>query len=372
MPVPLPKNPLINEIESALRADSGDKRTKVLMRVTDLFIGGAAKYSHYQTELFDGVLVHLIERVESNALVEIATRLASIPNAPVDTVRKLAWNDAIGISGPILSNSPRLTDSDLIEIAKTKSQAHLARIARRPHLNEIVTDVLIDHGDADVANEVAINSGALCSNLTMAKLVLRADGDNQLTESVSRRADIPPQMFHQLLTQATEVVRAKLLESATPEQKHIIKRVMDDISTQVIKSALAPRDYATAKRAIAALSQDTNLIRTKVIEFSDTKHIAEVIVGLASINGLIVDQVDKFFYAPTCFGLLILCKASALLWKTTYTIIRARPAGLESRAISHEELHDQFNELSILSAQTLIRFWQGRQNVIQAIADGRR
>ncbi|HZL38818.1 MAG TPA: DUF2336 domain-containing protein [Pseudolabrys sp.] len=371
MPAPLPKNPIINEIESALRADSGDKRTKVLMSVTDLFIGGAAKYSYFQTKLFDDVLVHLIERVESSALVEIATRLASVPNAPVDTIRQLAWNDAIGISGPILSTSPRLSDSDLIEIAKTKSQAHLASIARRAHLNEDVTDVLVDHGDADVANEVAINSGALCSSLTMAKLVLRAHGDNQLTESMSRRTDIPPQMFHQLLTQATEVVRTKLLASAKPDQKDTIKTVMDEISTQVIKSPLAPRDYTKAKRTIAALSQDTNLIRTKVIEFTDTKHIAEVIAGLASINGLMVDQADKIFYAPTCFGLMILCKASALPWKTTYAVIRARPTGLEAQVASHDELHDQFSELSILSAQTLVRFWQGRQKVVQAVAEGR-
>jgi uncharacterized protein (DUF2336 family) len=369
---PVPKNPIISEIESALRADSGVKRTKVLMSVTDLFIGGATKYSYFQTMLFDDVLTHLIERVESGALVEIAMRLASIPNAPADTVRQLAWNDAIGISGPILSNSPRLTDRDLIEIAKTKSQAHLASIAHRPHLNEDVTDVLIDHGDADVANAVAINSGALCSNLTMAKLVLRADGDNQLTESISRRTDIPSQMFHQLLAQATDAVRTRLLASAKPEQKDVIKKVMDEISIQVVKSSLVPHDYAKAERTIAALSQDTNLIRTKIGEFADTKHIAEVIVGLASVNGLMVAHVERLFYAPTCFGLMILCKASALAWKTTRAVIGARAVDLESRPSSHDELRAQFGELSILSAQILVRFWQGRQKVVQSVTDGRR
>ncbi len=369
---PISKNPIINEIESALRSGSADKRTKVLMSVTDLFIGGATKYSYFQTKLFDDVLLNLIKRVESSALVEIATRLASIPNAPADTVRQLAWNDAIGISGPILSRSPRLTDRDLIDIAKTKSQMHLASIARRPHLNEDVTDVLIDHGDADVANEVAINSGALCSSLTMAKLILRADGDSQLTESISRRSDIPPQMFHQLLMQATDVVRTRLLASAKPEQKGTIKKVMDEISAHVVQSPPAPRDYTKAERIITTLSQDSNLIRTKIADFADAKHIAEVIVGLASINGLMVGNVERLFYAPTCFGLMILCKAGALAWKTTRAIIGARAVELESRTSSHDELREQFGELSISSAQTLVRFWQGRQKVAQAIADGRR
>ena len=365
---PIPKNPIINEIESALLSGPGEKRTKVLMSVTDLFVGEATKYSYFQTKLFDDVLLHLIERVESSALVEIATRLASISNAPADTVRQLAWNDAITVSGPILKYSPGLRDRDLIEIAKSKSQAHLSNIARRSQLNEVVTDVLIDYGDADVANEVAINSGALCSNLTLAKLVLRADGDDRLTESVARRTDISPQMFQQLLTQATDVVRTKLLASAKPEQQDTIKKVMDGIIVQISKSSIESRDYTAAKRVVARFSQDTNLVRKKLHEFSEAKQVSEIVVTLASIGGLVVDQVDKLFYAPTCFGLMVLCKASALAWKTTNAIIMSRAVKLETLDASRDELQEQFNELSISSAQTLVRYWQGRQMIVRAIA----
>ncbi|HEY9716104.1 MAG TPA: DUF2336 domain-containing protein [Trichormus sp.] len=366
---PIPKNPIISEIESAILSGPGEKRTKILMSVTDLFVGEATKYSYFQTKLFDDVLVHLIERVESSALVEIATRLASITNAPIDTVRQLAWNDAIAVSGPILKSSPGLRDSDLIEIAKTKSQAHLANIARRSQLNEIVTDVLVDYGDADVANEVAINSGAMCSNLTIAKLVLRADGDDRLTESMSHRTDISPQMFQQLLIQATDVVRARLLASAKPGQQDTIKKVMDEFFTQIKKSSAVPRNYNQAERVVARFSQDTNLVRMKLNEFVDAKLVPEIIVTLASISGLMVDQVDKLFYASTSFGLMILCKASALAWKTTNAIIITRSAGLESRRSAHDELQEQFSELSISSAQTLVRYWQGRQRIVHAITD---
>jgi len=370
MPQPIPKNPIINEIESALLSGPGEKRTKILMSVTDLFVGEATKYSYFQTKLFDDVLVHLIERVENSALAEIATRLASIPNAPVETIRRLAWNDTIAVSCPILKSSSGLRDGDLIEIAKSKSQAHLSNIARRPQLNEVVTDVLIDYGDADVANEVAINPGALCSNLTLAKLVLRADGDDRLTESVSRRTDITPQMLQQLFTQATDVVRAKLLASAKPEQQDTIRKVMDEFSSQITKSPPGSRDYAKAERVIAGLSQDTYLIKTKIIEFAETKRVAEVVVALASISGLTIGQVDKLFYAPTCFGLMILCKASALAWKTTNAIIMLRSVASKSRDSSHDELQEQFSELSISSAKTLVSYWQGRQKIARAIADG--
>ncbi len=362
---PLPNSAIISDIETALQSAQGDKRTKVLMSITDLFVGEAMKYSDNQTKLFDDVLLHLIDRVESSALVEIAARLAPMPKAPANTIRQLARNDSVGISGPILSSSPQLRDSDLIEIAKTKSQLHLANIARRPRLNEAVTDVLVDHGDADVANEVAGNSGALFSKLTMAKLVMRADGDDRLTESISRRTDISPHMFRQLLSQATAAVRAKLLISARPDQRGTISKVMDEISSEVSRSPVTLQHYARAERAVAVFSQDTNLIKMKILEFADTKNVAELIAGLASVSSLTADQVDRLFYAATCFGLMILCKASALAWKTTYAVVCARPAGLEIS--SHDELSEQFKGLSISSAQTLISFWQGRQKVIHAI-----
>lgn len=360
-----PKISIINEIESALRGGPAENRIKVLMSVTDLFAGRATKYSEQQTKLFDDVLVHLIETVESSALVEIATRLAPIPNAPLDTIKRLAQNDAIAISGPVLTNSMRLSDDDLIKIAKTKSQAHLAKIAGRTQLNEVVTDVLVDHGDADVANEVAINSGAKCSKLTIAKLVIRADGDDRLTESISRRADISPPLFRQLITQATNAVRAKLLASAKPEQKGTIEQVMNEISAQVGKGLLVSPNYAEAERIVARIRQDTTQTRIKILEFADTKHIAELIVGLSALSGVSVDQVDGIFYAPTCFGLMILCKAITLAWKTTYAVINARPAGLNSQVSLHGELCEQFNELSTDSAQKIIRFWQGRQKIRQ-------
>ena len=360
---PAPKNPIINEIEAALRAGSGEKRIKVLMSVTDLFVGGATNYTEDETKFFDDVMGHLIKHVEDRALVEMSARLAAVPNAPIGTIQRLARNDAIEISGPILKQSPRLSDGDLIEIAKTKSQAHLTSIARRPQLNEPVTEVLVDHGNADVANEVAINSGARFSKVTMAKLVMRADGDDRLTESIFRRSDISPAMFRNLLLQATEAVRSKLLASANPAQKDIIKQILDEISAQVGKPSRAPRNYAEAQRAVAVFSQDTDLTRAKILEFADAKRAAEMIAALSVLSGVSADQIDILLQAPSSFGLMVLCKSIALEWNTAYSVIMVRPAGPELQILPNDNLREQYSELSVASAQKLIHFWLGRQKI---------
>src|SRR5581483_5250655 len=102
---------------------SQQKRTSTLMRVTDLFINAADRYSEEETKLFDDVMKHLIKHVESRALMELSRRLGPVASAPSDVIGTLARHDEIEISGPVLATSERLSDADLVEIAGNKSQA---------------------------------------------------------------------------------------------------------------------------------------------------------------------------------------------------------------------------------------------------------
>lgn len=359
-PISGAKNPIIDEIETALAGGSSDKRAKVLMSVTDLFLGGAAKFSDSDAKLFDDVMGHLVDHVERGALAEISARLAPIDNAPVQTIQRLARNDAIGVSGPILATSKQLSDDDLIEIAKTKSQVHLATIARRPVLNQAVTEVLVDHGDNEVANVVATNAGAQFSKLSMAKLVMRADGDDRLASSIFQRRDISPDLFRHLLTQATDEVRAKLFASARPDQKEAVAQILNEVSAGIGRSVHTSR-ATDARKIVAEFSQDTDLTRTKILEFARLKNTLEMIAALSVLSGVPFEQVDKLVHAAGDFGLVVLCKSISLDWNTAFAVFSTRAPKLPTS--SYETLHAQFSELSVSAARHLIRFWQGRQKI---------
>src|SRR5208282_2953445 len=108
---------LISELEDAIQSGSKDKRVDSLRRITDLFVADVDRLNDQQIDVFDDVLCHLIKRIEGKALEELSRRLAPINHAPSDVVRGLARNDDIAVAAPILTQSTRLTDSDLIEIA---------------------------------------------------------------------------------------------------------------------------------------------------------------------------------------------------------------------------------------------------------------
>src|SRR5882672_10591298 len=134
------RDSLISELEESIHGGSHDKRVQTLRKVTDLFLAETERFSDDQINVFDDVLKRLIDRVETKALAELSRRLAPTPNAPNDVIQKLARNDEISVASPVLMQSLRLSNANLIEIASTKSQAHLLAIAGRERLEITVTD----------------------------------------------------------------------------------------------------------------------------------------------------------------------------------------------------------------------------------------
>ena len=156
-------------------------------------------------------MVRLIDHVESRARVELSRDVAPVANAPHNVIQRLASDDDIAVAGPVLAQSPRLTDENLVEIAESKGQSHLSKIAERAQLSPVVTDVLVDRGDHEVVTKVAVNTGARFSKTGMSMLAMRASGDNELTQAMTQRADISPALFKRLLSHATEEARQRML-----------------------------------------------------------------------------------------------------------------------------------------------------------------
>ena len=137
---------LFEDLNVALRSGSLEKCAATLRQVTDLFLSKADRLDEKQIEIFDQVLVRLVEIVETRTLAEISESIATVANAPVDLTLKLARHSEIEIARPILTNSSRLTTALLVEIARTGSQDHLLAISQRAQIEAAVTDVLLDCG----------------------------------------------------------------------------------------------------------------------------------------------------------------------------------------------------------------------------------
>src|ERR1700761_1332893 len=210
-----PEN-LLDELQNTLAHGTVARRVETLRRVTDLFINGAVDYSDDQIGLFDDVFQCLIQHIEISAKALLSKRLAPIDTAPPQTLRPLAFDEAIEVAGPVLSQSLRLDDETLIETARHKSQAHLMAISMRKVLSGALTDVLILRGNDEVIHSTVSNPGAEFSEKGFTRLVNRVEGNDDLATTVALCPKVPRHLYLKLMAKASETVRARL-EAADPK-----------------------------------------------------------------------------------------------------------------------------------------------------------
>ena len=185
---------LLSELDTTLSNVSSSRHLLMLRQLTDLFVAGAPSYSPEQVAVFEAVFKRLTQDLELRALVEFSGRLAAFDSAPGDVIFRLSSADDIAVAGPVLEKSNLLTDTALVGIAKTKGLGHLLAIAGRAHINEPVTDVLVERGNAEVRNKVIVNPGALFSETGFARLINEARTDKKFAALVAKRSGIPPEL----------------------------------------------------------------------------------------------------------------------------------------------------------------------------------
>jgi uncharacterized protein (DUF2336 family) len=351
---------LIPELEEVVQHGSHEKRVEALQRITALFVDGASRFSEAHIDLFDGVFGLLIEEIEAKARAELSNRLAPLSNAPVKVLRRLANDDEIAVAGPVLKLAPRLPEADLINVANTKSQAHLRAISARRALGEAVTDVLVRRGDRDVVRCVADNRSARISEKGFYRLVKRAEDDGILAEKVGLRPDIPAPMFRDLLTKATAVVHRRLIASATPEVRAAICDVLAKVS-QEVGGRVGPRDYRAAQRVVLSLDRAKQLNEPALASFCGEGKYEEAVVALATLAKVPVKTADRLMGGNRPDPILILCKAANLSWPTVKAVIRARLGGAGTSSQGLDAAFADYGRLSASTAQRVVRFWQVRQ-----------
>jgi uncharacterized protein (DUF2336 family) len=351
---------LIPELEEVVEHGSSERRAETLKRITAFFVDGASRFNEDHVRLFDDVFGRLIAEIESKARAELSEQLAPVGNAPTTVVRQLAHDDDISIAGPVLSQSHRLDESDLVDIARTKSQAHLLAISSRAGIAEPVTDVLVSRGDTAVMQRVVENQSSRLSEGSFSTLVDKAENDGALAEKVGLRPDIPPRLFGDLLLKAPDVVQQRLFATARSETQAEFRRVLAKASTE-IGAKSAPPDYSVAQQAVEALRQAGKLDEAALVDFAKQNRHQETVAALASLCAVPIEVVNRLMNGDRPDPVLILCKAAGWGWPTVKAIIAARNGGGGASSQALDSAYANFERLSPATAQRVMRFWQVRR-----------
>jgi uncharacterized protein (DUF2336 family) len=352
---------LLDDLQSALSHGTVARRVETLRRVTDLFVNGAVDYSDEQVALFDDVFQCLIQHIEISAKALLANRLAPIDRAPYNTVRTLAFDEAIEVAGPVLTQSERLDDDALIETARNRSQAHLLAISKRRTLSGAVTDVLVTRGNDEVVQNTVSNPGAEFTERGFTRLVDRAGDDDNMATCVGLRPNLPRHLYLKLLAKASATVRERL-EAANPNQGAVVTCAVREATRRARSaSSVLTEQTEIAHALVRSLFEDGRLDETLVVQFAEAGKFDEANAAIAALANVPVAIAENMMVESRTEGVMILCKVSGLSWHTVRAIIDMRDGLSGGGATDLPSCRATYERLRPSTAQQVLRFHRMQQ-----------
>ena len=340
---------------------------EMLKQASQLFLAHAERLREAQIDAFDALLAPLVARTEAAALVHLSGALSTTRIAPGRTVRALAFHNDPAVAAPVLTNSDRLTEQDLIEVIQTCGRQHLIAIAGRQTLNETLTDALMRRDDLGVSNALARNAGARFSESGYALLVRRAENDEALTEKLGLRLDLPANLLRVILAKATDIVLARFLTASRP----VAPPKQDRTGSDAKIVARPKKDYTEVQTKVLALNRAGKLNDSTVNRFAVRSEYDSVIAALSVKTEVEIEGIAPLIDSDRLYGLIVACKAARLEWTTTRAIIHHRP---DCPPLSKRELEQAqavFDGLLLSVAQWTIRFGADRIAAKKINADTR-
>ena len=364
-----PNRSIADEVEAAINAGSAEKHLETIKRVTDLFLLSADTCNGEQIELFGDVFERLINTIELRvladvsarlALAELSAQLAPVPQAPASVVRRLARHEEIAIAGPMLIESARLSSKDLVEIAQTRGEGHLLAISARWWLHEVVTDALLARRFPRVSRRLVDNPGARVSAGGFASIVAQAASDPELAVATGIRADLPAGLRAELLRNATEAVRTRLLSRAPPYLFEEIRAAILAASAGVDREMSKPRDFDGARISVARLKKEGRLNEAALLDLARQRKYEESVVALAELSDASIEIVRPLMQSLRSDGILVPCRVAGLSWDTVNALLDCRFSTGVTAPDEAAKLKSQFKKLTLEEAHRLLRLWTVR------------
>jgi uncharacterized protein (DUF2336 family) len=344
---------LLFEID-AIEGWSAERWGQILQRVADLFVLRTDDLAPREIELFDDVLVRLVDRGDTASLVRLSRKLADTKRSLPKTVRQLVLHESAAVSAPILQSRSLPADL-LIDVAQTHGLEHLKAIAGRHSIEPSIGTVLVQRGDSSVHHTLAGNRGVRLLESDWSLLVQLGESDTKLAEQLGRRSDLPDALKRRIRVKLEDAQLRRLHAMPQVMRGQIETTIANTDATEILRDP-DPPNYASVQAAIVELNRKGQLNDSAVNRFAVRCDYTNVIAALAFLSGSSVEVIEPLIVSNEVEGLVIACKASRLNWATTSMIVVNRPGLPRISAEELEKARQSFDSLPLSAAQRVIRF----------------
>ena len=200
--------------------------------------------SQEKLERVERTTLEILETLARDQTTEVrrilAEELQNVATAPASVVNRLASDLELSVCGPILRNSPILTDDDLLEIiAGTLPDGALSAIAQRASVGHPVADTIAASDDPAAITALLSNSSAQIREETLDRLLDRAPQHEPWHGPLVRRPQLPAKAAARLASFVADTL-LQVLQSRTDLGTDAARQIADSV-----RSRLKPPTGAT-------------------------------------------------------------------------------------------------------------------------------
>jgi uncharacterized protein (DUF2336 family) len=343
------------------REPSSEKRSALLRRVTDLFYDGVSDRNVSENELFEEIVLRVLQDVDLDGRAGLAQTIADRPNVSRRIVLTLAEDD-IAVAACVLERSPVLDDPALVRLAGAGSDPHLQAISRRMTLSEIVTDALLKRGGSIVRRLLAANAGARFSSRGFGVLVGAAADDESLKYDLATRHDLPEEAVEALSRLLSHKLRQTLSAMGLNSTDSLAPSVLETLHLR-LSSTLDERDregreISAVIRDIASGAATIDKEIQPLARADRAFDIAQIVSELANVDHA---TVMKAITGANEEPLIVLFRSLDATWETFESVLQLKAKRQRRPYVKLLSLARTYQEMDRATAQRVMRFLQIRR-----------
>ncbi|MGL4728420.1 MAG: DUF2336 domain-containing protein [Bosea sp. (in: a-proteobacteria)] len=188
-------NPALNRLAELVDVPANAGARAVISAFSERFAAMAERLEDGEIAMFDVVFMEIIRDSALDDKVLLAERFAPLMKAPPRLIGSLAEDEAIEVSGPVLRQSPRLGEPQLIDLARRKGEAHLKALASRRIVTPKLSEAIVARDVPNVMVVLIDNPGTNLDHATKASIIDSAFGHPGLFIAIDRHSDLGSAMM---------------------------------------------------------------------------------------------------------------------------------------------------------------------------------
>ncbi|AMN54222.1 MULTISPECIES: DUF2336 domain-containing protein [Stappiaceae] len=265
------------------RDSSSEKKHELAEHVTGLLVARADDPGSEETHLLNNMLEGVYDSLAHDAKRKMSERLADVPSMSSKLAAAMASDD-LPVAQAVLERSKSLREEDLRKIAETKDQGYLLALAKRDHVSNDISNILIKRGSRDVKHTLAANLGAEITMPVFESLV--KDMPKQLGDRIRHLRKSNEELLEDLFRDDGEVAAGA----------ELVKK----------QSKISPKAWlmgirlgkTTLNKAVYQLAQEHNLL--------------DAVALLSFFSGLDMKYVHNLMVRFDSTGIATVCRATGI------------------------------------------------------------